>query len=168
MGEVVSLVSLWSAVPTTIKAFAAKCALSNTASRVLQNEEWHYITRLITLGLGGSLLTQNHLTSTQRIRTHLVQDTSLYDLAKWQVTWTYRTSAEYKLYIYSCVLLETFPISAEHFTRIKKVLFWNIASSSHSSCLSWEISTTGCTHTLMHAAQGILWRHWGSLCSCRG
>lgn len=35
MGEVVSLVSLWSAVPTTIKAFTAKCVLSNTASRVL-------------------------------------------------------------------------------------------------------------------------------------
>lgn len=62
MGEVVSLVSLWSAVPTTIKAFTAKCVLSNTASRVLQNEEWHYITCLVTLGLGGRLLTQNHLT----------------------------------------------------------------------------------------------------------
>lgn len=82
MGEVLSLVSLMeNALPTTIKALRAKCVLSNTTSRVLWNEEWHNITRLVTLGLGGRLLTQNHLTSTQRIRTHLVQDTSLYDLA---------------------------------------------------------------------------------------
>lgn len=82
MGEVLSLVSLMeNALPTTMKALRAKCVLSNTASRVLWNEEWHNITCLVTLGLGGRLLTQNHLTSTQRIRTHLVQDTSLYDLA---------------------------------------------------------------------------------------
>lgn len=36
MGEALSLVSLIeNAVPTTIKAFAAKCVLSSTASRVL-------------------------------------------------------------------------------------------------------------------------------------
>lgn len=39
--------------------------------------------------------------------------------SKLQVTCTYRTSPESKLCIYSCVLRETFPISAEHLTRIK-------------------------------------------------
>lgn len=66
------------------------------------------------------------------------------------------------------MLLETFPISAEHFTRIKKLLFWHTASSSHSPCLSWEISTPEGFHALINAVQGTGWRRWGSVCSCRG